>query len=102
MMLHRMSVDNNRQILCSALLAYSVYYTDSAAPLARCCAIASAVEFRFAPLHRLDSRRASRSGYPLVGASALLSGRLFRKRPPAMLKAQQLKRWALTLLKRYN
>ena len=27
MMLHRMSVDNNRQILCSALLAYSVYYT---------------------------------------------------------------------------
>jgi hypothetical protein len=65
---------------------------DSAAPLARCCAIASAVEFRFAPLHRLDSRRASRSGYQLVGASALLSGRLFRKRPPAMLKAQQLKR----------
>ena len=27
MMLHRMSVDNNRQILCSALFAYSVYYT---------------------------------------------------------------------------
>ena len=27
MMLHRMSVDSNRQILCSALFAYSVYYT---------------------------------------------------------------------------
>lgn len=27
MMLHRMSAYHNRQILCSARLAYSVYYT---------------------------------------------------------------------------
>lgn len=29
MMLHRMSAYHNRQILCSARLAYSVYYTVS-------------------------------------------------------------------------
>jgi len=66
---------------------------DSTEPLARFCAIASAVEFRFAPLHRLESRRAARSGYQPVGATVLLSftaSKLAVK--PAMLEAQQLMR----------
>jgi len=34
----------------------------------------AAVEFRFATLHRFDNRRAPRSGYQPVGATALLRG----------------------------
>ena len=71
----------------------SVEYTDSAEPLARLCAIASAVEFRYAPLERPDGRRAPRSGYQPVRATALLETDSLREPASAMLEAQQLTRY---------
>ena len=46
------------------------------------CPIGSAVEFRFAPLSRLDSRRASRSAYQHVRAD---SARLISAGKPATI-----------------